>query len=137
MRLARLGGMLGLLAAASAAFAATPNSSGPNIGGMYCGQALSGGEMVEVRTKLDPQPSGLIKGAYLFADRGENTPGDIEQYIAESGLTRTVTWRDKYGSGIARFDFDETGDSFTGAWGVNLEEPSLPWNGKRCDVPLV
>ena len=117
--------------------AGVAHSSEPKIGGVYCGEAESGGEMVEVRTRLDVAPSGLISGSYLFADKGETTPGDIAQYVAGVGPTRTLVWRDRYGSGLARFTFDAEGDSFVGAWGVDLEEPTRPWNGRRCDMPLV
>jgi len=106
------------------------------IGGVYCGSALSGGRLVEVRTKLSER-NGLLVGTYEFADQGETTPGELQENLTQGGNSRTLIWRDKYGTGLATFDFDETGDSFAGRWGVNLQAPHLPWDGKRCETPIV
>lgn len=128
-----------LLAAAllaASAFGAQSTLSSSNIGGLYCGTALSGGRLVEVRTMLIER-NGLLAGTYDFADRGETSSGELQESMAQSGRTRTLVWRDKYGAGLVTFDFDDTGASFTGRWGVSLEVPTLPWDGKRCETPSV
>ncbi len=138
VRIAAIALVTGLALALLVPAYASPAS---RIGGKYCGTALSGGKLVEVHTTLTMQPDGLLTGTYVFADDqaddGDSTPGDIAESMVQSDLTRTLVWRDKYGTGLATFHFDETGTTFTGFWGVGLNTPGFQWDGKRCDGPSV
>lgn len=122
--------------------AASPGSATTGgIGGNYCGTAFSGGRLVEVHTKLTLQADGLLTGTYEFADEhagpGATTSGELQESMLQAERTRTLAWRDKYGMGLATFNFNQTGTEFTGSWGVGLETPSMQWDGEKCEVPAV
>ena len=33
-------------------------------------------------------------------------------------------------------EFDPLAESFTGKWGMNVETPTLQWDGKRCEATV-
>jgi hypothetical protein len=127
----------GLLPTVLLAFSSLSSASAPNkIDGKYCGVAWSGGELVEVVTRFETRADGLLVGSYDFADFGETTSGTLREYLKQSDDKRTLIWVDKYGTGQLVIRFDENRSSFTGHWGVYIETPTFPWNGKRCEAPI-
>lgn len=127
----------GILATAMALAGARPATANFVVDGLYCGTAWSGGRLVEVRTRLTTRTDGLLDGTYEFADNGETTPGTVREYIRRHDRMRTLIWVDKYGTGQATFNFNETGKAFDGLWGILKDKPSFRWDGKRCDVESV
>lgn len=125
------------LAVALWLMAGAPAAAQPVIDGLYCGSAISGGELVEVRTRFTMRGDGLLEGVYDFADEGETTSGTLNEFTKASDLARTLVWTDKYGTGSLRITFDETGLSFDGLWGAGLGAPVFRWDGKRCSPEMV
>ena len=107
------------------------------IAGLYCGTAISGGHLVEVRTRLTVGGDGLLQGTYDFADEGETTSGTLQESARTTENTRALTWFDKYGTGPVTMVFDETGMSFDGLWNTAPFEPALQWDGERCEDETV
>ena len=105
-----------------------------DVAGKYCGTAWSGGELVEVVTTLSTGPSGLLVGSYEFADKGETTPGTLHEYSKQDENKRTLIWVDKYGTGQLVVTFDQSHDSFSGGWNVDIEPPAYRWDGQRCNI---
>lgn len=126
-----------LLAAATGGPAhAMPDAS--RLAGLYCGTALSGGRLVEVRTRLSVGGDGLLQGTYDFADEGQTTSGTLQEYAAGAAASaRTLTWFDRYGTGPVTMIFDETGLSFDGLWNVAPFAPAFRWDGQRCQDETV
>jgi hypothetical protein len=104
------------------------------VAGKYCGTAWSGGELVEVVTMLSTGPNGLLVGSYEFADRGETTPGTLREYSKQDEDKRTLIWVDKYGTGQLVVTFDQSRDSFSGGWNIDIEPPAFRWDGQRCNL---
>jgi hypothetical protein len=120
-----LSGLYGAIAPAAAAEA---------IAGKYCGTAWSGGELVEVITTLSTDANGLLVGSYEFADKGQNTPGTLREYLKEDENRRTLVWVDKYGAGQLVVTFDRSRDSFSGGWNGEIDPPAHRWDGQRCNL---
>lgn len=106
------------------------------IGGKYCGTAFSGGELVEVETTFETGADGLLTGSYIFADKGETTPGTLREYAKQSDDVRTLVWIDRYGTGLLTIRFDDHRSSFAGQWGVSVYAPAYQWDGQRCETPV-
>jgi len=107
------------------------------IGGDYCGEAISGGEWVDVVTTLTTESNGLLTGTYRFDDRGEISPGTLREDEKQSEDTRTLVWVDKYGTGKLTMRFTPSRSSFDGEWGANDETPIFGWNGASCNFDSV
>ena len=122
-----------LLAAAISLVPALSVSEPREIAGRYCGTAWSGGRLVEVVTSLSTGPDGLIAGSYEFADKGENTPGTLREFLKDNDDKRTLVWVDKYGTGQLTATFDRSRESFRGLWGDYAEAPTHRWDGLLCD----
>lgn len=106
------------------------------IGGRYCGKLLSGGALVEVVTILAPGKDGRLTGVYSFREDDALVEGRLEEERV-SGLTRTLVWTDKYGSGRLLITFTSSYDAFRGAWGMANDPPTAPWEGARCSMSTV
>jgi hypothetical protein len=104
-----------------------------NGSGRFCGQAISGGEIVPVETRLDLQPDGKLAGTYQFRDRGEWIEGTLSEVSPTLSLTKTLVWADRFGVGWLTLTFDRDFGSFDGRWGVEIGATGLPWNGSLCD----
>jgi len=114
--------------------AIAPAVATDDIAGKYCGTAWSGGELVEVVTTLSTGANGLLVGSYEFADRGEVTPGTLREYLKQDEDERTMVWVDKYGTGQLVVTFDQSRDSFSGGWNVDIDPPAHRWDGQRCNL---
>lgn len=106
------------------------------IGGRYCGKLFSGGALVEVITILAPGKDGRLEGVYSFREADAMVDGKLQEERV-NGLTRTLVWTDKYGSGRLLITFTSSYDAFRGAWGVDNDLPSSQWDGVRCSMSTV
>jgi hypothetical protein len=106
------------------------------IGGRYCGKLFSGGALVEVVTILAPGKDGRLEGVYSFREGDAMVDGKLQEERV-NGLTRTLVWTDKYGSGRLLITFTGSYDAFRGAWGVDNDLPSAQWDGARCSMSTV
>lgn len=104
-----------------------------NGSGRFCGQAISGGEIVPVETHLDLQPDGKLAGTYQFRERGEWIKGTLNEVGPTLSLTKTLVWADRFGVGWLMATFDPDFGGFDGRWGVEIGAEGLPWNGDLCD----
>jgi hypothetical protein len=93
--------------------------------------------MVEVRTRLNAGPDGLLSGTYDFADNGLTTSGTLSESTKTSETIRSLTWIDVYGIGPVVMVFDAAGQSFAGKWNSVPFAPAFRWDGERCDDEIV
>lgn len=101
--------------------------------GRYCGEVLHLGRMEKAEVILNQPKDGRINGKIIYRDGDNITEGTIEEPIKGEGTERTIEWKDKYGSGLAIWKFDENFEKFNGLWGAGLQVPQHLWTGKRCD----
>ncbi len=101
--------------------------------GRYCGAVFQNDKMENAEVVLNETKDGRLIGKMLYHDVDTLTEGTLEEPTKENGTLRTLMWRDKYGTGLVIFQFDDKFEKFDGYWGTNLEVPSNPWRGKRCD----
>ena len=118
------------------AFFLAGKAQAEGIGGRYCGKLLSGGALVEVVTILAPGKDGRLEGVYSFREAGAMVDGKLREERV-NGLTRTLVWTDKYGSGRLLITFTSSYDAFRGAWGFDNYMPSRQWDGARCSTSTV
>ncbi|MEM7121269.1 MAG: hypothetical protein AAF563_08350 [Pseudomonadota bacterium] len=118
--------------------ATTPASAqdGPvdpaRIVGTFQGQALSGGEAVEVVTVFAVDSNDDLVGTYSFRQGGEWFDGTLTKArLSEQGDV-TFIWQDAFGAGTLTIMFADDYQSFAGAWS-SLEDTTdaFPWTGKR------
>ncbi len=101
--------------------------------GRYCGFVYNAGYLVRSEVVIGKTKDGRLIGKMTYRDGNEVTEGTIEEVIKKQGRERTVEWKDKYGSGLAIWKFDEKFDEFDGLWGTGMNIPQYTWTGKRCN----
>ncbi len=102
------------------------------IVGTFQGQALSGGEVVEVITTFAVDKDNDLVGTYRFRQGGEWFDGTLTKARLSEGGDVTLIWQDAFGAGTLTITFADDYQSFTGAWS-SLEDTTdaFPWTGKR------
>ena len=110
---------------------AEPTSSGPD--GRYCGFVYNAGYIVRSEVVLGKTEDGRLIGTMTYRDGDNVTKGTVEELVKKQGRERSVEWKDKYGSGLAIWKFDEKFDEFDGLWGTGMNVPQYTWTGKRCN----
>lgn len=110
---------------------AEPTSSGPD--GRYCGFVYNAGYLVRSEVVIGKTEDGRLIGTMTYRDGDDVTKGTVEELIKKQGRERSVEWKDKYGSGLAIWKFDEKFDEFDGLWGTGMNVPRYTWTGKRCN----
>lgn len=101
--------------------------------GRYCGFVYHAGYIVRSQVMLGKTEDGRIIGKMVFRDGDDVTEGTVEEPVKSKGRERTVEWKDKYGSGLAIWKFDEKFEQFEGHWGTGMQLPQYMWTGKRCN----
>ncbi len=102
-----------------------------SIVGSYEGSVFSGDDMIRVQTSFSLGESGAISGQYVMVEDDGLEMGTLTNFLVESSYSASMTWADKYGSGILRVVFSEDYSSFVGFWGDDVTPASLPWNGTK------
>ena len=102
------------------------------IVGTFQGQAMSGGEVVEVITTFEIDKDDVLVGTYSFLQGGEWFDGTLSKARLSEHGDITFIWQDAFGAGTLTITFADDYQSFTGAWsGLEDTTDAFPWTGKR------
>ncbi|WP_295726403.1 hypothetical protein [uncultured Bartonella sp.] len=113
--------------------AETPSPEPDEPDGRYCGFVYNAGYLVRFEIVLGKTEDGRLIGTMTYRDGDDVTKGTVEELVKKQGRERSVEWKDKYGSGLAIWKFDEKFDEFDGLWGTGMNIPQYTWTGKRCN----
>lgn len=131
--------MAAALTAATCLFVSPAAADKPPTG-RFLGCVTSLGVLTPVVTRLTDQHRG-IGGTFTYLDEGVPVDGTLEHIGVGDGLSYSMVWKDKYGSGELRIQFTADTNAFSGRWttygeGSQADSFAQFWSGQRSEAPL-
>lgn len=118
-------------------FIGAPPAASQSFTGTYRGSLWNGGQDSPSTTKLETGPNQTLSGEYSFEERdGRITTGSLDMCRIEAYVL-TCRWRDTYGTGLIRMEFDSSFCTFRGQWTTTIVSNHWSyWNGSRGCTPV-
>ena len=99
--------------------------------GEYFGQVYNGDNMDPVVTRFEIGTAGQLQGSYLLQDEDGPDTGELLNPRPDGAYTLLLDWKDRHGTGVVRLLFSADYSRFQGFWGMQENDTSLPWNGRK------